>query len=125
MLGGKVIPVKLNGIAMSVIYDTGCSGVQISLHELQTLLKNGRFDQNDFIGFTTASIADGSEVENGVVNIKQLEIGNGDNSLVLHDVKASVALNQKAPILLGNTVLDELATIEVDNIEKTINFHKK
>ena len=30
-----------------------------------------------------------------------------------------------APILLGNAVLDELASVEVDNVEKTINFYKK
>lgn len=37
--GIKTIPVKLNGVTMSMIYDTGCSGVHLSLNELQILEK--------------------------------------------------------------------------------------
>ncbi|MDE5686777.1 MAG: retroviral-like aspartic protease family protein [Paramuribaculum sp.] len=125
-LGGvKVIPVKLNGVTMSMIYDTGCSGVHISLNELQTLVKNGKIGAEDVIGVAYSTIADGSIVQNGLINIKQIEIGGKDESIVLNNVEASVALNQDAPILLGNAVLDELASVEVDNVEKTINFYKK
>ena len=103
--GVKIIPIKLNGITMNMIYDTGCSGIHLSLNEVQTL-------------------ADGSIVENGTINIKRIEIG-GEDGIVLENKTASVALNQVAPILLGNAVLDELASVEVDNIAKTINFNKK
>lgn len=122
--GVKVIPVKLNGITMNMIYDTGCSGINLSLNELQTLCKNGKLDQNDILGSSYSRIADGSIVEDGTINIKRIEIGDEDG-LVLENVQASVALNQRAPILLGNAVLDELASVEVDNVEKTINFYKK
>ncbi len=122
--GVKVIPVKLNGITMNMIYDTGCSGINLSLNELQTLCKNGKLDQNDILGSSYSMIADGSIVEDGTINIKKIEIGDEDG-LVLENVQASVALNQRAPILLGNAVLDELASVEVDNVEKTINFYKK
>lgn len=122
--GVKVIPVKLNGITMNMIYDTGCSGINLSLNELQTLFKNGKLDQNDILGSSYSRIADGSIVEDGTINIKRIEIGYEDG-LVLENVQASVALNQRAPILLGNAVLDELASVEVDNVEKTINFYKK
>ena len=122
--GVKVIPVKLNGITMNMIYDTGCSGINLSLNELQTLCKNGKLDQNDILGSSYSRIADGSIVEDGTINIKKIEIGDEDG-LVLENVQASVALNQRAPILLGNAVLDELASVEVDNVEKTINFYKK
>ena len=124
MGGVKTVPVKLNGITMNMIYDTGCSGLHLSLHELQTLDKNGQLDPNDIIGTTTATIADGSIVENGLINVRRLEIG-GEDGIILENVEASVALNQVAPILLGNSVLDELASVEVDNINKTINFTKK
>ena len=122
--GVKVIPVKLNGITMNMIYDTGFSGINLSLNELQTLFKNGKLDQNDILGSSYSRIADGSIVEDGTINIKRIEIGDEDG-LVLENVQASVALNQRAPILLGNAVLDELASVEVDNVEKTINFYKK
>lgn len=124
MGGVKIIPVKLNGVTMSMIYDTGCSGISLSLNELQTLYKNGKFDESDIIGVRSSQIADGSIVTNGAINIRKIEIGEGDG-IVLENVEASVKLSQDAPILLGNSVLDELASVEVDNLEKTINFYKK
>ena len=47
---------------MSMIYDTGCSGVHLSLNELQTLFKNGKFSEDDIIGSNYSQIADGSIV---------------------------------------------------------------
>lgn len=123
--GVKTIPVKINGITMNMIYDTGCSGVHLSLNEVQTLAKNGKLAQEDILGASYATIADGSIVQNGMINIRTIEIGDKENQLTLENIQASVALNQMAPILLGNAVLDELASVEVDNIGKTINFHKK
>lgn len=122
--GVKTIPVKLNGITMNMIYDTGCSGIHLSLNEVQTLAKNGKLDENDILGASYATIADGSIVENGTINIKRIEIG-GEDGIILENQQASVALNQIAPILLGNAVLNELASVEVDNIAKTIIFNKK
>lgn len=125
MGGVKIIPVKLNGVTLNMIYDTGCSGIHLSLNELQTLCKNGKLSQEDVLGVEYSSIADGSIVKNGSINIKEIKIADGDNCLVLHNKKATVALNQDAPILLGNNVLDELASVEVDNVNKKINFYKK
>ena len=47
--GVKTIPVKLNGITMNMVYDTGCSGVSLSLNEVQTLLKNGKLGLDDIL----------------------------------------------------------------------------
>lgn len=121
--GVKTIPVKLNGVTMSMSYDTGASGIHLSLNEVQTLFKNGKIDKSDILGVGTARIADGSVMENATINIREIEIG-GKEGLVLRDVQASVALNLDAPILLGNSVLDEFASIEIDNVGKTINFIK-
>lgn len=124
MGGVKVIPVKLNGITMNMIVDTGCSGISLSLNELQTLYKNRKINQSDVIGVSYSTIADGSIVENGVIRIKEIEIG-GEEGITIHNVEASVALNQVAPLLLGNAVFNELESIEVDNVEKVVNFHRK
>lgn len=110
---------------MNMIYDTGCSGLHISLNELQTLAKNDKISQEDVLGVSYSTIADGSIVQNGLINIKQIEIGSGDEIIKLENIQASVALNQDAPILLGNAVFDELASVEVDNVEKTIKFYKR
>lgn len=125
-LGGvKTIPVKINGVSMDMIYDTGCSGIQISLHELQTLLKNGKISQDDVLGMDYAQIADGTVVENGRIRLRSVTISGEGGSVELHDLEASVALNLEAPVLLGNTVADELASVEVDNVKKAIKFHKR
>ena len=119
-LGGiKTIPVKLNGVSMDMIFDTGCSGMSISLNELLTMQKNGKFSESDIVGITEATIADGSVVEKGLINLHEVEIG-GKDGIILHNVQASVALNQIAPILLGNGVIDAVASVEVDNINKNI-----
>ena len=121
--GVKTIPVKLNGVSMDMIYDTGCSGVHMSLLELQTLYKNGKFSESDVIGTSLSQIADGSVVQNGVIILREIEIG-GEDGIVLPNVEASVSLNQEAPILLGNGALDKVAAVEVDNVKKTINFKR-
>lgn len=118
----KIIPVKLNGVSMDMIFDTGCSGVHISLLELQTLWKNGQFSEADIIGSSYSQIADGSIVENGVIVLHSVAI---TDRLVLTDVEATVTLNQEAPLLLGNNVLNEYASVEIDNENKTINFKQR
>ena len=120
----KTIPVKVNGVSMDMIFDSGCSGVTMSLHEVQTLAKNGQISQSDIIGSSYSTIADGSIVENGLILLREIEIG-GPNGVVLHNIEASVLLNQEAPVLLGNDVLDRVASYEVDNKEKTIRFKLK
>lgn len=120
--GVKVIPVKLNGVSMDMIYDTGCSGIHLSLLELQTMAKNGKFSADDVIGTSYSCIADGSIVQNGEILLHTVEIS---PELIIENVKATVALNQEAPLLLGDEVLDRIAQkIEVDNKNKTINFKK-
>lgn len=118
--GLKVIPVKLNGVSMDMIYDTGCTGIHLSLLELQTMAKNGKFSASDVIGTSYSCIADGSIVENGEILLHSVEIA---PELIIENVKATVALNQEAPLLLGDEVLDRIAKkVEVDNVNKTINF---
>lgn len=120
----KIITVKINGVSMDMIFDTGCSGMHLSLHELETLYKQGKFSDSDCIGNTVSQIADGSIVENGLVVLRSVLIG-GEKGIEINDVEASVALNQEAPILLGNNVLDEFASYTIDNENQYIIFKKK
>lgn len=116
-----IIPIKLNGVSMDAIYDTGFSGsVHISLLELQSLTKQGQFSQADVIGSSYSCIADGSIVENGVVLLHSVQIAEG---VEIKNVEATVALNQEAPILLGKQAMDEVASaIEVDNVSNVLNI---
>ncbi len=122
--GVKTIPIKINGVSIDAIYDPGCSDVQLSLHELQTLDKNGKLNIEDIIGASYATIADGSTVVNGIIVLREIEIGSGKNAIKLQNVQAGFSLNDDAPVLLGNGVFDKVASVEVDNVEKTINFRR-
>lgn len=115
------IPVKLNGVTMDMLYDTGFNGsVSMSLLEVQTLAKQGRFSESDVLGTSYSSIADGSIVENGVIRLHTLEIA---EDLVLQNVYAQVAMNQNAPMLLGREVFSQIASkVEVDNVNMTLNI---
>ena len=114
------IPVKLNGVTMDMLYDTGFNGtVSMSLLELQTLDKQGQFTQSDVIGINCSSIADGSIVQNGVILLHSLKIAD----IEIKNVTASVVRNQKAPILLGSEVFNQIARkVEVDYANKTLNI---
>lgn len=115
------IPVKLNGVSMDMLYDTGFNGtVSMSLLELQTMAKQGRFSERDVLGTSYSSIADGSIVENGVILIHTLQLA---ENLELTNVRAQVALNQDAPVLIGREVFSQIASkVEVDNLNMTLNI---
>ena len=115
------ITVELNGIPMKMIYDTGFNGmVSMSLLELQTLAKNNQFSQADVVGTSYSSIADGSIVENGIILLRSVKLADG---VELKNVRASVALNQEAPMLLGLEFSNQVASkIEVDRLNKTLNI---
>ena len=117
--GVKTIRVDLNGMPVDMIFDTGCSGTLISLAEAQYMYSKGLLTDDDFLGMSNSQIADGSIVENMVINLDQIVI---DEKLVCYDVQATVCLNNDAPLLLGNEVLNRTASYTIDNQNKVIKF---
>lgn len=120
--GVKYVAVKVNGVGFDMIFDTGCSGALISVAEADYLYKKGKIEQEDFLGTAQAQIADGSIVENMVVNLKEVII---NDQILCPNVKATVSNNINAPLLLGNEILDRLATVTIDNEHQTLNFKLK
>jgi len=117
--GVKYVPVKVNGVGFEMIFDTGCSGTLISLAEADYLYKKGLLTRDDILGKTKSQIADGSIVENMVVNLEEVVI---DDKIRCVNVQATVSNNIDAPLLLGNEILDRLAIIAIDNENQTLNF---
>ena len=114
--GVKTIKVTLNGMAVDMIFDTGCSGTLISLAEAQYMYSKGLLTEDDILGTSHSQIADGSIVENMVINLDKLSCRN---------VQATVCLNNEAPLLLGNEVLNRTASYTIDNENKVIKFKLK
>lgn len=118
--GVKLVEVKINGeFSVDMILDSGCSGTLISIAEAKYLYEKGAFTADDILGTTQSQIADGSIVENMVINLRELEIG---GQIFCPNVTATVSANTQAPLLLGNEVLNRTASYSVDNENKVINF---
>lgn len=112
MAGGTYeVPCSVNGLPLKFIFDTGASDVTISSVEANFMLKNDYLSQKDFRGKKQYLTASGEITEGTVVCIKEIMLGDA----VLKNVNASVVKNQKAPLLLGQTVLERLGSFTFDN----------
>ena len=120
--GVKYVAVKVNGVGFDMIFDTGCSVTLISVAEANYLFQKGKLTEEDFLGVVQSQIADGSIVEDMVVNLKEVII---NDQILCPNVKATVSSSIDAPLLLGNEILDRLATITIDNENETLNFKLK
>lgn len=120
--GVKYVQVKVNGVGFEMIFDTGCSGALISIAEAKYLYEKGKLTEEDFRGTARSQIADGSIVENMVVNLKEVII---DDKVLCPNVEATVSGNINAPLLLGNEILDRVAAITIDNQNQTLKFKIK
>lgn len=120
--GVKYVNVSVNGFGFEMIFDTGCSGTLISVAEANYLYQKGYLTEDDILGISHSQIADGSIVEDMVINLKEVIL---DGKIRCTDVTATVSENNNAPLLLGNEVLNRVAAYAVDNESKTINFKLK
>ena len=117
---GGVCKVKcdINGLPLHFVFDTGAADVSISQVEATFMLKNGYLSSNDVVGKQRYIDANGDVTEGTVINIKKVNFG----GMHLSNVKASVVRNQKAPLLLGQSVLSKLGKIEIDNTKKVLRI---
>lgn len=109
--GLYLIPCKVNGVPMKFIFDTGASNVCISMAEAVFLLKNGYIQESDIKGTSHARIANGEIVENTRILLNKIEIG----GIVINNVDATVSHNLNAPLLLGQSAISKLGTIQLDD----------
>lgn len=111
-----MIQCTINKLPLYFVLDTGASDVSISIVEANFMLKNGYLHKNDIIGKSSYLLADGSISEGTIINLRNVYFG----GLELTNVKASVVKSQKAPLLLGQSVLERLGRIEINNFDKKV-----
>ena len=112
MPGGTYeVPCTINGLPLKFIFDTGASDVTLSSVEANFMLKNDYLNEKDFKGSRRYLTADGSIANGAVVRIKEVKVGD----VILNNIDASVVKSQKAPLLLGQSVLERFGTITIDN----------
>lgn len=120
MYGNTItIPVRINGMALDMIFDTGASSTCISLAEAQYLYNKGKLTNNDIINVQQFQTADGNISAGLLIILRDVSIGNEIN---LHNVEAIVVQNQKAPLLLGQSVMKQFREISMDRANGVIKF---
>ncbi len=117
--GVYFVPIKINGVPMEFIFDTGASTISISATEALFLYKQGKLKEEDFIGKQNFIDANGVISEGTVVNLKTVLIGNQ----TLNDVEASIVDNLEAPLLLGQSALSKFGKISIDYDRNEITFN--
>lgn len=120
---GSLCKVKcaINNLPLHFVFDTGASDVSISSVEATFMMKNDYLKPTDVIGKQNYMTADGNISEGTVINLRNVNFG----GLNLDNVRASVVNNQSAPLLLGQSVLNKLGNIEIDNEKRVLRITYK
>jgi aspartyl protease family protein len=117
--GVYFVPIKLNGVDMEFVFDTGASSISISETEAMFLWKQGKLKEND-IKENVQFIDANGDISNGTrINLREVQIGD----LIVYDVEASVVHNQQAPLLFGQSAMNRFGKITIDYENNRIIFN--
>jgi clan AA aspartic protease (TIGR02281 family) len=114
--GTYEIASKINGLPLNMLFDTGAADISISQTEVDFMLKNGFLSERDYVGKALYNLANGVSEESKTVILRRVEIG----GIVLKNVFASIAENREAGMLIGQSALQNFATILIDNKKQQI-----
>ena len=116
--GVKYVWIEINGIRLRFIFDTGASSICISPAEANVLYRQGTLRREDILDKEYFQDATGRISEGTKVNLRTVKIGNK----ILQNIEATVINNINAPLLLGQSVLENFGKIEIDNANGQIIF---
>lgn len=119
--GVTTVKCTINGLPLTFVFDTGASDVSISQTEASFMYKNGYLSKKDIVGNSAYITADGSISIGTNIILQKIDFG----GLELKAVRASVVGNQRAPLLLGQSVLQRLGKIEIDNQRQVLKITTK
>ena len=110
---GEMLKVNctINNLPLHFIFDTGASDVTISSVEANFMFKNNYLTSKDIVGKQIYRVANGNLSEGTVINLRNVEFG----GVELTNIRASIVNGQRVPLLLGQSVLNKLGKIEIDN----------
>jgi aspartyl protease family protein len=112
------IPVTVNGANMSFIFDTGAGLISISNVEASYLYKQGKLTGEDVLGEANFQDANGDISVGTIIRLKEVSISNR----TIYNVQASVVDNAVAPLLFGQSALEQFGKISIDYKNSTITF---
>ena len=103
------VPCEVNGFKVKMVFDTGAAAVSISENLAEMMLENGYLSTNDFGAKAKAITADGRIVDNTMVNLRSVIIGD----IKLTDVTAVVIGGQRVPLLFGQSAIQKLGEVSI------------
>jgi aspartyl protease family protein len=118
MGGVFVLPATINGSSKSYfIVDSGAANVQIPEDVVDEMKRNGTLTGADFLGQRRFILADGSGLQQRLLRLKTLQIGDR----TIENVLAAVGAPRSRP-LLGQSFLRRLNWWKIDNVKNAIEF---
>ena len=120
--GVYTIPVLINEVlTMSFIIDSGAADVSMSPDVVLTLIKTNTVSKNDWLPGQKYKLADGSVAESNRFLIRTLKIG----TRTLKNIPCSISSSIDAPLLLGQSALEELGNFSFDYDAGLVRFKEK
>jgi aspartyl protease family protein len=115
------IPIIINNvIKLNFVFDPGAADVSISADVALTLIRTGTVTEKDFLGTETYKFADGTTAKSKVFIIKEIRLGNK----TVTNVKAAISNSIKAPLLLGQSLLNKFGKVIIDYNKGVITFQE-
>ena len=103
------VPCEVNGLKVKMVFDTGAAAVSISENLAEMMLENGYLSPEDLGNKAKAITADGRIVDNTLVVLKTVKIGD----ITLSDVAAVVIDGQRTPLLFGQSAIQKLGQVSM------------
>jgi len=117
--GVYLVPIKVNGLDLKFIFDTGASSICLSSAEALVMLRQGQITQDDLVGQQQFQDATGGISVGTIIRLHTVEIG----GIILRNVEANVVDNIQAPLLLGQTALSKFGKVTIDYNNNIIEFN--
>jgi clan AA aspartic protease (TIGR02281 family) len=113
--GAYVVPVAINGrIWLDFILDTGATSVAITGDVFLTMVRTGTMTDADVGEKITSTLADGSSVAGMKLKIRSLQIGAGENAVIMQNVDGIVS-PPAGDLLLGQSFFRRFKSWRIDN----------
>jgi predicted aspartyl protease len=117
--GVYLIPAKINDVLLiPFVIDSGAADVSITPDVFFTLIKTHTIYKQDWLPGQKYQLADGSVAESNRFLIRTLQIGNR----VLKNVTCSISKSIEAPMLLGQSALEQLGNFTFDYDAGVVRF---